>query len=83
MTNLNEIAAKAEALDIVRNANVWKGKRVYINLFAANRTWRGDRTYDLYYCAKRGWISEPGKGLTSRDFDAAVGAFEKAMGIEV
>ncbi|WP_409500210.1 hypothetical protein ACJ7Z2_10130 [Mannheimia glucosida] len=61
-------------------ANEWQGRRIYINLSAKNNESRGDRNYQLYIDLATGeLVSKLGKGLTTREFDSAVKAFENAF----
>ncbi len=79
---IEALAAEINSRKDVASANIWKGRRIYVNLYARNTSFRGDRSYQLYYCADRGWISESGKGTTSSDYIAALNKFEEEVGIE-
>lgn len=77
------ITAKIQAarnLPEVDFVNEWKDRRAYINLKSSDRSFRGDREYQLYIDMQTGeLISLKGKGVTSRDFDAAVESVESAL----
>ncbi|MDO6588512.1 hypothetical protein Q4543_23845 [Salipiger sp. 1_MG-2023] len=73
--SLEQVAKRANDLPDVRSARIWKGKRVYIDLYAKDHTFRGDRNHQLYYCADRGLVSQHGSGITSSNFDEAVEKF--------
>lgn len=76
----------AQINDLLKSHNIqgyaseWQGRRIYINLSAKNNESRGDRNYQLYIDLATGeLVSKLGKGLTTREFDAAVKAFENAF----
>ena len=82
MNTLDEIANRADEMPILKSAKVWKGKRVYIELYARNHTYRGDRSHQLYYCADRGMISHAGSGIMTDDYLAAIAQFLGDFGAE-
>lgn len=76
MTGLYDIVAEVKDLPEVYSVNVWKDRRVYVNITGRNTKFRGDYNTKVYYDGKmQKWIIEGMKGTFSSDFWRNIQAF--------
>lgn len=60
--------------------SIWNGRRVYINLNAAQRSFKGDSSRQLYIDLSTGkLVNQMGKGIESSGFIAAHKAFSAKL----
>lgn len=77
------LTAKIDAiksLPEVRNVRIWKGLRAYIDFTLEPRAFRGETNHVFYLDLKTGdLVDHMGKGMTRREYDAAVAAVKSAL----